>query len=105
MLVRPMRDKPSDLPIRFEQVGFRAGPIRILSDVTLAFAPGSTTVLIGPNGSGKTTLLKLAMGLLEPTEGRITFAGRSCSANRRRAFVFQKPVMLRRSAAPMSPMR
>jgi tungstate transport system ATP-binding protein len=94
-----MRDLASDLPIRLQNVGFAAGDTRILSDVALVLSAGAPTVLLGPNGSGKTTLLKLAMGLLPPSEGRITFAGQSRSAGRRRAFVFQKPVMLRRTVA------
>jgi tungstate transport system ATP-binding protein len=94
-----MRDEISDLPIRFEGVSFTAGATRILGDVSLTFARGTLTVLLGPNGSGKTTLLKLAMGLIEPTRGQITFGHRTAPAGRRRAFVFQKPVMLRRSVA------
>jgi tungstate transport system ATP-binding protein len=94
-----MRDQTSDLPIRFEAAGFTAGATPILSDITLTLAPGPLTVLLGPNGSGKTTLLKMGMGLIEPTQGHITFAHRPVPAGRRRAFVFQKPVMLRRTAA------
>jgi tungstate transport system ATP-binding protein len=94
-----MRDHATDLPIRFEQVGFAVSGTPILTGIDLVLAPESLSVLLGPNGSGKTTLLKLAMGLLQPTQGRITFAGRPVSAGRRRAFVFQKPVMLRRSVA------
>ena len=94
-----MRDQASDLPIRFEQVGFGVPGTPILTGIDLVLPPAPLSVLLGPNGSGKTTLLKLAMGLLQPTQGRITFAGRPVSAGRRRAFVFQKPVMLRRSVA------
>jgi tungstate transport system ATP-binding protein len=94
-----MRDQASDLPIHFDDVALAANGTRILTGVSLTFASGMLTAVLGPNGSGKTTLLKLAMGLLEPTHGRITFAGRSNAVSRRRAFVFQKPVMLRRTAA------
>jgi tungstate transport system ATP-binding protein len=94
-----MRDRSSTLPIHFEHVTFSAGGTSILRDVTLSIAAGPPTVLLGPNGSGKTTLLKLAMGLLEPVAGRISYATSANISHSRHAFVFQKPVMLRRSAA------
>jgi tungstate transport system ATP-binding protein len=80
--------------IRFEEVTVAAGGRALLDALTLAIAPGPPTVLIGPNGAGKTTLLRAAMGLLAPVRGRIAWQGES-----RRAIVFQRPVMLRRSAA------
>ncbi|MBO0765557.1 MAG: ATP-binding cassette domain-containing protein [Hyphomicrobiaceae bacterium] len=92
-----MRDRPSTLPIVFDSVAFAVGETRILRDVTLTIEAGPPTVLIGPNGSGKTTLIKLAMGLLTPTAGTIR-GGQSDRATRRQAIVFQRPVMLRRSA-------
>jgi tungstate transport system ATP-binding protein len=55
-------------------------------------------VLIGPNGSGKTTLLRMAMGLIAPSCGRVTWGGHEEAAPERRAIVFQRPAMLRRSA-------
>jgi tungstate transport system ATP-binding protein len=97
MQVDVMRDSASSLPISFEEVAFRAGDIPILVGVNLSIIAGPPTVLIGPNGSGKTTLIKLAMGLLSPTAGRIRPAY-AAFAGRRIAIVFQKPVMLRRSA-------
>ena len=94
-----MRDQASDLPIEFEAVRYSAGTTAILDGVSLAFEAGQPTALLGPNGSGKTTLLRLAMGLLEPSAGRITWGGRGLGAPVRRAFVFQKPALLRRSTA------
>ena len=52
-----------------------------------------------PNGSGKTTLLRLCMGLTPPSAGRISWGGRADSKPVRRAILFQRPVMLRRTAA------
>lgn len=42
----------------------------VLSELELHFAPGWTGI-VGDNGAGKTTLLRLALGLAQPTRGRI----------------------------------
>ncbi|MEQ1611856.1 MAG: ATP-binding cassette domain-containing protein [Hyphomicrobiaceae bacterium] len=84
--------------ITFSRAGFTVGDSTLLSDISLTIDPGAPTILLGPNGAGKTTLLKLAMGLLAATTGKITDRGAN-DAPSRKAFVFQKPVMLRRSAA------
>ena len=94
-----MRDAVSDVPIRFADVGLRIRDVTILDDVSITLACAATTVLIGPNGSGKSTLLRLAMGLLQPTSGRITWGGRADVPPTRRALVFQRPTMLRRTVA------
>jgi tungstate transport system ATP-binding protein len=88
-----------DLPIAFEGVTITAGLVTLLDRVTMTIASGDPTVLIGPNGAGKTTVLRAAMGLLALSGGRITWAGHDRSAPIRRAIVFQRPTMLRRSAA------
>jgi tungstate transport system ATP-binding protein len=93
-----MRAPATDLPIVFDRVTVRAGAVTILDRIELRLEAGAPTVLIGPNGSGKTTLLRVAMGLVQPTGGRITWGGREQVPPLRRAFVFQRPVMLRRSA-------
>jgi len=89
----------TDLPIALEDVSFSANGVTILDSIKLVFAAGHPTILIGPNGSGKTTLLKIAMGLLAPSSGQVTWAGRGLDPPLRRGFVFQRPTMLRRSAA------
>ncbi len=96
--MRP-RNKASELPIVLEDASVLASGLALLDRVSLVLAPGAPTVLIGPNGAGKTTLIRLAMGLIAPSRGRVTWAGRENVAPTRRAIVFQRPVMLRRSAA------
>ncbi len=94
-----MRPPALDLPIMFVDVGIAAGGVTILDGITLTLGAGPPTVLIGPNGSGKTTLLRAAMGLLPASRGFITWGGREVSPPNRRAILFQRPAMLRRSAA------
>ena len=43
-----------------------------LEDITFSVLKGDFLGLIGPNGSGKTTLLKIMIGLLKPTQGKVT---------------------------------
>ena len=89
----------SNLPVRLERVSVVRGQVTILDRVSLTFAPGPPTVLIGPNGSGKTTLLHASMGLIAPSHGHVSWAARTSAPAHRRAIVFQRPAMLRRSAA------
>jgi energy-coupling factor transport system ATP-binding protein len=53
----------------------RDGPA-ILRGVSLNVAPGERIALMGRNGAGKSTLLRHAAGLMEPTRGKVTAAGR-----------------------------
>jgi tungstate transport system ATP-binding protein len=67
--------------------------------VSFSLPPGGLTVLVGPNGSGKSLTLRLCHGLLAPTSGRVSWSITLGAVGwRRHAMVFQKPVMLRRSA-------
>jgi tungstate transport system ATP-binding protein len=93
-----MRAPITNLPILLDDVSFAVRGVTILDRINLALLPGAPTVVIGPNGAGKTTLLRLAMGLIDPTSGRATWGGRTDAPSNRRAIVFQRPVMLRRSA-------
>jgi tungstate transport system ATP-binding protein len=89
-----MRDDVMTSVLSLAAVTVRADDVTLLDDIALDLTSGAPTVLLGPNGAGKTTLLQLAMGLIEPTSGRVVVPEWL-----RRAFMFQKPVMLRRSAA------
>jgi tungstate transport system ATP-binding protein len=94
-----MRAPPTELPLVLDDVSLRAGATTLLDGVNLAITPGAPTLIVGPNGAGKTTLLRLCMGLTVPTRGRISWGGRSDTAPARRAILFQRPVMLRRTTA------
>src|SRR6267142_3152374 len=94
-----MRPPVSDLPLALEDVSFAVRDVPIVRQMSLVIGAAAPTVLVGPNGAGKSTLIRLAMGLIAPTSGRITWGGRAETDGRRRAMVFQRPVMLRRSAA------
>jgi tungstate transport system ATP-binding protein len=94
-----MRNPAFDLPLMLVDVRIVARGVPILDGVSLKLDAGAPTVLIGPNGAGKTTLLRAAMGLMRPSSGLITWGGREASPPTRRAIMFQRPAMLRRSAA------
>ena len=87
------------LPLVLEDVSFVAGGRAIIDRVSCEIAPGPRTVILGPNGAGKSVLMRLCHGLLTPTSGRIVWRGsRDERRPRAQAMVFQRPVMLRRSA-------
>ncbi len=58
----------------FDDVSFRYSPATplLLNGLSLSLKPGDSIAISGASGTGKTTLLNLAIGLLEPTSGRIT---------------------------------
>jgi len=70
-----------------------------LDDVSLSFAKGERTALLGTNGSGKTTLLHHLNGILKPTSGKVFFEDKPLEYDskslldlrRRVGFVFQDP--------------
>ncbi len=53
------------------------GRAHILQGVSFTAAPGQVLVLLGRNGAGKSTTLKSIIGLVRPTAGQVSFAGRS----------------------------
>ena len=84
------------LPLRVEQLTFVAGARVIIDRISLDIEAGPSTIILGANGAGKSVLMRLMHGLLAPTSGRIAWSAES--TRRHQAMVFQRPVMLRRSA-------
>jgi tungstate transport system ATP-binding protein len=94
-----MRAPYSLLPLRLDEVTFIARGRLILDRVTATLEAGPRSVILGPNGAGKSVLMRICHGLLSPTSGGARWAGTDLPGSpRRQAMVFQRPVMLRRSA-------
>ena len=69
----------------------------ILGPIDLKIDKGDIAVILGPNGSGKTSLLKALHGILKPKEGTVRWSCLKTESIRKQMFVFQTPIMLRRS--------
>lgn len=89
----------SILPLVLDNVGYAPRGQALIAGVSLTIEAGPSTIILGANGAGKSVLMRLMHGLLAPTSGRVQWHERdSPSLRRRQAMVFQRPVMLRRSA-------
>lgn len=65
----------TDYTIFFDHVSFSYEEKSVIQDFSLKIKWGEKIVLQGPSGIGKSTLLKLAMGLLKPSQGKLTIGG------------------------------
>lgn len=104
------------MPLELIGAGLSRDGKRVLKDLNCRIesrleggvdGPASKTFIIGPNGAGKSLFLKLCHGLIAPDEGEVHWHGpgaRDAGAadaeaiKRRQAMVFQRPVLLRRTA-------
>lgn len=94
-----MRAPSSLLPLRLDAVSFMAHGRVILDRVGATLEAGPRSVILGANGAGKSVLMRICHGLLSPTSGKVIWGATELpGAPRRQAMVFQRPVMLRRSA-------
>jgi branched-chain amino acid transport system ATP-binding protein len=65
--------------LQLEGVSAYYGGLCAVRDIDLTIDPGECVCLIGPNGAGKTTLLKAISGVLESTQGRVSYLGRDAT--------------------------
>jgi tungstate transport system ATP-binding protein len=96
-----LRSSGKLLPIELCALSFEVAGRRLIDGFDLTITETGISIIMGPNGAGKSVLLRLMHGLIAPTEGTILWAGMPMNRQimRRQAMVFQKPVLLRRSAA------
>ena len=84
-------------PLVTQDLGVILGGHAAITNANLTIDLPRRVVVLGANGAGKSVLLRLLHGLIVPTRGAILWAGAPIRP-RAQAMVFQRPVMLRRSA-------
>jgi len=89
-----MAERPAPL-LRARDLTVVLGGVTVLDRLSVEILPGLRTVVLGANGAGKSVMLRALHGLVAPASGRIEWQG---GRPPRQAMVFQRPVMLRRSA-------
>ena len=85
--------KQNTAMVTARHVSFAADGQQLLNDISVRITSGNITMVLGHNGAGKTLLLSVLHGLITPQHGTITGPSRE-----KQKMVFQKPVLLRRSA-------
>ena len=91
--------------LRLDAVDTFYGPIHILQKLTLEVHAGELVCLLGGNASGKSTTLKTILGIVQPREGRVEFAGEDVTG-RSTSYRIQRGMAIvpenRRLFAPMT---
>ena len=87
----------SSFPIEARGVTVSFGAVKALDRVDLVLDDDAPVAILGANGAGKSVLLRALHGLIAPTQGTVNWGGSRTRPNDQ-AMVFQRPVMLRRSA-------
>ncbi|WP_295077624.1 ABC transporter ATP-binding protein [Tabrizicola sp.] len=72
---------PPILQVQNLTARYRGTNFDVLKNVSVDLPVGQTLAVVGESGSGKSTLARAITGLLPPSAGRITFAGRQLSAD------------------------
>jgi len=66
-----------DVLLAVENVSLGFGGVKALTDVSFDIRKSEIRAIIGPNGAGKTSMLNCINGFYYPTQGRITFKGKT----------------------------
>jgi tungstate transport system ATP-binding protein len=89
----------SIFPLELAELSYEIRDKKLINDISFKLEAGPRTVILGPNGAGKSLLLRLCHGLIKPSDGSIHWHGaRARNPADFQAMVFQRPIMLRRSA-------
>ena len=86
-------------PLRVTDVKINIKRKRLIGPINLEIEQNGISILLGANGSGKTTLLEALHGLRKLSAGKVEWNISNSQAAAEQAFVFQSPIMLRRTVA------
>ncbi|MEE2945401.1 MAG: ATP-binding cassette domain-containing protein [Pseudomonadota bacterium] len=86
----------SIFPVEITDVTVRKRGRALLDGISLSLAPKGITIVMGPNGAGKSTLLKALHGMERLNGGHIQWSQPKSVTQKRQAFVFQTPILMRR---------
>ncbi len=90
----------ASLPLSVRDLSLEVDGHRLLDAITITVASTGVTLVMGANGAGKSLLIRILHGLQAATAGEVSWNATPAgpATRRRQAMVFQRPVLLRRSA-------
>ena len=87
----------SILPLKVSEASVHRRGKRLIGPISFELPEQGFTIILGPNGSGKTTLLRIMHGVERLSSGAVNWAVDDEDARHHQAYVFQTPIMLRRT--------
>lgn len=96
-LFSPRNSFAQSMPIRFQGVHLAFSKRPIYTNLNLEIGAQGVTAIMGPNGAGKSLVLRMVAGLIKPDQGRVVYGANTTLPAGQIGFVFQRPVLLRRS--------
>ena len=71
--------KIGEVVLDVHNISLRFGGVKALTDISFDVREHEVRAIIGPNGAGKSSMLNCINGVYTPSEGSITFRGRTFS--------------------------
>lgn len=96
-LLAPREPFTQFMPLQFERIDLAFATRSIYSNLNLEITAQGITAIMGPNGAGKSLILRLLAGLIQPDKGCVRYGQSLKLPAGQIGFVFQRPVLLRRS--------
>lgn len=96
-LLAPGKPFGECMPVRLQNIRLGFSSRAVFDGLGLQINPTGITAIMGPNGAGKSLVLRLLAGLITPNAGSVSYGNNSGMPRGQIGFVFQRPVLLRRS--------